>query len=47
MDLIAALCDPVVVMAEGTVLTQGTMAEVRANPEVLDAYLGASTESAA
>jgi branched-chain amino acid transport system ATP-binding protein len=47
MDLIASLCDPVVVMAEGTVLTQGTMAEVRANPEVLDAYLGASTESAA
>jgi branched-chain amino acid transport system ATP-binding protein len=47
MDLIASLCDPVVVMAEGTVLTRGTMAEVRANPEVLDAYLGASTESAA
>jgi len=47
MDLIAALCDPVVVMAEGRVLTQGTMAEIRANPEVLDAYLGASTESAA
>ena len=47
MDLIAALCDPVVVMAEGTVLTQGTMAEIRANPEVLDAYLGAPTETAA
>ncbi len=47
MDLIAALCDPVVVMAEGTVLTQGSMGEIRANPEVLDAYLGASTESAA
>jgi len=47
MDLIAALCDPVVVMAEGTVLTEGSMAEIRTNPEVLDAYLGASTESAA
>lgn len=47
MDLIALLCDPVVVMAEGRVLTEGTMAEIRANPEVLDAYLGASTESAA
>jgi branched-chain amino acid transport system ATP-binding protein len=47
MDLIASLCDPVVVMAEGTVLTQGTMAEVRANPEVLDAYLGAPAETAA
>lgn len=40
MDLIASLCDPVIVLAEGTVLTQGTMAEVRSNPEVLDAYLG-------
>jgi branched-chain amino acid transport system ATP-binding protein len=40
MDLIASLCDPVIVMAEGTVLTQGTMAEVRRDPRVLDAYLG-------
>ena len=29
MDLIASLCDPVIVLAEGTVLTQGTMADVR------------------
>ncbi len=42
MDLIAALCDPVIVMAEGTVLRQGSMGEVRADREVLDAYLGAS-----
>ncbi len=40
MDLIASLCDPVIVLAEGTVLTQGTMGEIRQNPEVLDAYLG-------
>ena len=40
MDLIASLCDPVIVLAEGSVLMQGTMAEVRANPDVLDAYLG-------
>ena len=40
MDLIAALCDPVVVMAEGTVLTQGTIDAVRADPVVLEAYLG-------
>lgn len=44
MDLIASLCDPVIVLAEGTVLTQGTMAEVRSNPEVLDAYLGGGEE---
>ena len=27
-------------MAEGTVLTQGTMEEIRANDEVIEAYLG-------
>lgn len=40
MDLIARLCDPVVVMASGTVIAQGTMASIRANEEVRDAYLG-------
>lgn len=40
MDTIAALCQPIVVMAEGRVLTIGTMAEIRANQEVLEAYLG-------
>ena len=40
MDMIARLCDPVIVMAEGAVLTAGTMAEVRGDPRVLDAYLG-------
>ena len=40
MDMIARLCDPVIVMADGTVLTEGTMAEVRGDPRVLDAYLG-------
>ncbi len=40
MDLISALCDPVIVLAEGTVLMQGSMDDVRSNPDVLDAYLG-------
>ncbi len=40
MDLIAKLCDPVVVMAEGKVMTQGTMEEIRGNPEVIEAYFG-------
>ncbi|MBF0279524.1 MAG: ABC transporter ATP-binding protein [SAR324 cluster bacterium] len=40
MDMIASLCDPVIVMAEGTVLTQGNMNDIRSNPEVLEAYLG-------
>lgn len=40
MDLIAKLCDPVVVMAMGAVIAQGPWSEVRANPEVREAYLG-------
>lgn len=40
MDLIARLCDPVIVMAEGTVLTQGTMDDIRRNDAVIEAYLG-------
>ena len=40
LDMIARLCDPVIVMAEGTVLTEGKMADVRADQRVLDAYLG-------
>lgn len=40
MDMIARLCEPVIVMAEGSVLTQGTMKAVRTDARVLDAYLG-------
>ncbi|MEK9855988.1 MAG: ABC transporter ATP-binding protein [Rhodobiaceae bacterium] len=40
MDFISRLCDPVIVMAEGAVLATGTAAEVRANEEVIEAYLG-------
>jgi branched-chain amino acid transport system permease protein len=32
-------CDPVIVMAEGTVLAEGTMRALRARPEVVEAYL--------
>ena len=40
MDFISRLCNPVIVMAEGTVMTQGTAEEVKANEEVIEAYLG-------
>ena len=40
MEFISRLCDPVIVMAEGAVLATGTAAEVRANDEVIEAYLG-------
>jgi len=40
MDFIGRLCDPVIVMAEGRVLAQGTAAEVKSNEAVIEAYLG-------
>jgi len=40
MDFIARLCDPVIVMAEGTVLAEGTAEEVQNNDQVIEAYLG-------
>ena len=40
MDFIGRLCDPVIVMAEGRVLAEGTIAEIKANEQVIEAYLG-------
>jgi branched-chain amino acid transport system ATP-binding protein len=40
MDFIGRLCDPVIVMAEGKVLAEGTIAEIKANEQVIEAYLG-------
>ena len=40
LRLVEKLCDPVVVMARGTVLAEGSMAELQSNQKVVDAYLG-------
>ena len=40
MDFIGRLCDPVICMAEGKVLAEGTAEEVKNNEEVIEAYLG-------
>jgi len=40
MDFIGKLCDPVIVMAEGKVLAEGTIDEIKANEQVIEAYLG-------
>ncbi len=40
MDFIGRLCDPVIVMAEGRVLAQGTIDEIKNNDAVIEAYLG-------
>ena len=40
MDFIGRMCDPVICMAEGAVLAEGTAEEVQNNEEVIEAYLG-------
>jgi branched-chain amino acid transport system ATP-binding protein len=40
LRLVERLCDPVVVMARGRVLAEGSMEELHANEEVVNAYLG-------
>jgi len=40
MEFIGRLCDPVIVMAEGRVLAEGTIDEIKANEHVIEAYLG-------
>ena len=46
MDLIASLCERVIVLAEGSVLAEGAMAAVRRDPRVIDAYLGGGERNA-
>ena len=45
MDLIEKICDPVIVMAEGSVLFEGKFADVKSNEEVIEAYLGRGLKS--
>ncbi|MBD3625738.1 MAG: ABC transporter ATP-binding protein [Rhodobacteraceae bacterium] len=40
MDFIGRMCDPVIVMAEGHVLTEGTVDQVKSDERVIEAYLG-------
>jgi ABC-type branched-subunit amino acid transport system ATPase component len=40
MDVIARLCAPIFVLAEGRTLMQGSFREVASNGEVMSAYLG-------
>ncbi|MDQ6773390.1 MAG: ATP-binding cassette domain-containing protein [Candidatus Dormibacteraeota bacterium] len=39
LQLVDRLCDPVIVMAQGRVIGQGSMAELRRQREIVDAYL--------
>ena len=40
MDMVSALSDQVVVMAEGRTLVSGRFEDVTADPRVAEAYLG-------
>jgi branched-chain amino acid transport system ATP-binding protein len=42
MDFIARLCDPVIVMAAGSVLAQGSIEQLKHDERVIDAYFGGS-----
>ena len=44
MEFIASLCERIIVLAQGTVLTEGSMDEVRRDARVIDAYLGGGEE---
>ena len=45
MDFISRMCDPVIVMSEGSVLFEGTPNQVKRNDKVIESYLGRSVKS--
>ena len=44
IDFISRMCNPVIVMSEGSVLFQGTAEEVKSNEKVIESYLGRRTD---
>ncbi len=47
MDFIGKLCDPVIVMAEGKVLAEGSASDIMQNEAVIEAYLGTGLKNKA
>lgn len=45
MDFIMRHCDPVIALAEGRIVFEGTAEQAQANPVLLDAYLGTMTHA--
>ena len=44
MEFIGSLCERIIVLAQGSVLTEGSMDELRRDDRVIDAYLGGDEE---
>ena len=44
MEFISRLCNPVIVMSEGSVLFKGTSDQVKNNEQVIESYLGRSSK---
>ena len=45
MEFISRMCNPVIVMSEGSVLFEGTSDEVKKNEQVIESYLGRRTKT--
>jgi branched-chain amino acid transport system ATP-binding protein len=44
MDMVMTLCHPIIVMASGKLLMEGSAEEVQADSRVLEAFLGGATD---
>jgi branched-chain amino acid transport system ATP-binding protein len=40
MSVVSGICDTITVLQRGTVIAEGPYAEVSANPQVIEAYMG-------